>query len=307
MSNRNREGELFGGATETYPTPAWATRSLVASGVLPRKGHFVDAGAGMAEIPKAIEAAGHDKGIVWDLVELRKLPEAKASDPYLSSRHEEDFLAWTVEKLDPRIVPVMRFPYDVAISNPPFSKALEFVGAMLELAPLVVVLLPLPWYGGEERREFFEAHPPASLLVVPHRIQFVDPSKPAVCPRCEGSGEVTTRTKRTRANLKETLVPRGHCNACDRCHDELGTDEEPGPCRDGEQEPGRPAESKCKCGARYTTKIETCDRCDGARLVKASSPSIDHAWWVWNAYHQGPTVLRRLAPTPQSERSWGTK
>lgn len=50
-----------------------------------------------------------------------------------------------------------------------------------------------------------------------------------------------------------------------------------------------------------------CKRCDGKGAVRASSPSVDYAWFLWDSVRIKPTPatrVHRLRPTPLEERQW---
>lgn len=63
--------------------------------------------------------------------------------------------------------------WNVAITNPPYSLALEFVQAMLPLADHVVVLTRLNFLAGGVRREFFAKDMP-DVYVLPNRPSFTE-------------------------------------------------------------------------------------------------------------------------------------
>jgi hypothetical protein len=61
---------------------------------------------------------------------------------------------------------------DVVIGNPPYSRACEFIARACLVAPIVVYLLPLSFFGSASRETLFAAHPPARLFVLPNRPSF---------------------------------------------------------------------------------------------------------------------------------------
>jgi hypothetical protein len=61
--------------------------------------------------------------------------------------------------------------FDVAITNPPFSKALEMVQSAMVLAPVVIQLSRLSWLGTEERSGWLREHTP-SIYALPNRPSF---------------------------------------------------------------------------------------------------------------------------------------
>ncbi len=66
--------------------------------------------------------------------------------------------------------------YDLIISNPPYSHALEFVQHALTLAPLVCMLLRLPWLASQ-RRAAWHRENPAHVNVLPKRPSFTADGK----------------------------------------------------------------------------------------------------------------------------------
>lgn len=63
--------------------------------------------------------------------------------------------------------------YDLIITNPPFSLALEFLQKSLQEADTVVYLLRLNFLGSQERRAFWQANRPTHVLALSQRPCFV--------------------------------------------------------------------------------------------------------------------------------------
>lgn len=63
-------------------------------------------------------------------------------------------------------------PFDLAIGNPPYSLAMDFVQAPLKIADTVAMLLRLPWLASQGRADWLRAHTP-SVYVLPKRPEFV--------------------------------------------------------------------------------------------------------------------------------------
>lgn len=229
MSTKLRKAEAHGGAEESYATPKWVVDRLFdAIGfMLPRSGRWLEPAVGDWAIVDAIERRT-SSAIDWTCMDIRGTSRSDFVGDFL------DLAAVRFSNPTDR-----QWTFDAAITNPPFSLAEPFARRMIAIAPLAILLLPLPWLGGSERAPFFQEHPPAAIYLIPDRIQFIDPTIKTDCPRCNGS---------------------------------FGSDD--------------------------------CPRCKGKRSVSASSPSVDHAWYVWNAFHTGPTTIQRLAPTPLGERQW---
>lgn len=62
--------------------------------------------------------------------------------------------------------------YDLIITNPPFSLALEFLQKSLQEADTVCYLLRLNFLGSQKRRVFWQANRPSHVLVLPERPVF---------------------------------------------------------------------------------------------------------------------------------------
>ncbi len=253
---RRAKDKQLGGATESYSTPRWTTRRLLewmckydpnrleAAHVF--SGAWLEPAVGNLAIVDAVVEYAAELGIVrdedlrerrleWNWVGIDILPGVKGRsnlDAYYTST---DFLDWA-----PPLA-----PFRVGITNPPFSLAEEYIRLISALCDVAFMLLPLQFYASAEREDLFQLHPPAHILVVPDRIQFVDPTVELECPRCCGSGEPL--------------------------EGEFGV---------------------------------ACPKCRGSKIVKASSPMSEHAWFGWNRFHRGPAQIERLRTTPLPERKW---
>lgn len=138
-----------------YPTPAWCTRSLLA--VLDVKGKSVlEPCAGTGAIAEVLRAAGARVSCIE--IDQQRADECGAECG--------DFLALPA---DPLREPALRF--DLVITNPPFSLAMEFVERSMLWAPRVAMLLRLSWLASIKRAPFLRAHTP-SLYVLPKRPSF---------------------------------------------------------------------------------------------------------------------------------------
>lgn len=67
--------------------------------------------------------------------------------------------------------------YDLIITNPPFSLALEFLQKSLQEATTVVYLLRLNFLGSQKRRPFWQANRPSHVLVLSSRPCFTGDGK----------------------------------------------------------------------------------------------------------------------------------
>ncbi len=66
--------------------------------------------------------------------------------------------------------------YDLIVSNPPYAYALEFVQHALTLAPVVCMLLRLPWLAGQARAQW-QRENPSQVNVLPRRPSFTGDGK----------------------------------------------------------------------------------------------------------------------------------
>jgi hypothetical protein len=70
-------------------------------------------------------------------------------------------------------------PFDLIITNPPFSQALEFLQKSLAEADCVIYLLRLNFLGSRQRRQFWRDNPPTHLLALAERPVFAWTCRPA--------------------------------------------------------------------------------------------------------------------------------
>jgi len=159
MSSTNR-GTKGGGDAEFYPTPPWPTlRILERLAHLPG-GPWLEAGAGDGSIIRAVNAVRSD--VLWTAVELRA--ECRVTLAQTGADvHIAPFQRWAHRRIESAAARLARGerPFRVAMFNPPFSQALAFVQACLELCDYVVCLQRLPWIGDErERHSYFSTNMP---------------------------------------------------------------------------------------------------------------------------------------------------
>lgn len=157
MSSTSRGGQRS--PADYYATPAWCVHRLLESLQLPG-GHWLEFAAGEGAIVRAINEKRND--VAWWLVELREQCASRLKG--LGSCLVTNFLD----------VPPIHV--DVAISNPPFSIAMEMILHSLKFAPWVIHLLRLNFLGTEERNEFFHNNMP-DVYVIPNRVSFTADGK----------------------------------------------------------------------------------------------------------------------------------
>lgn len=155
MSATNRGSERV--ESDYYPTPAWCVHRLLDEVRLP-SGAWLEPCAGDGAIIRASRCVL--TGAQWAAMELRE--EMRAPLSGLCPTTIGDFLASDLGAAR----------YDVILTNPPYSLAMEFVQKSLAVSRVTAMLLRLNFLGSQERAAFFRAHPP-SVYVMPNRPSFV--------------------------------------------------------------------------------------------------------------------------------------
>lgn len=164
MTATNRGGERA--ADDFYRTPAWCVWRLLEV-VAPAEGLWLEPCAGDGAIVRAVESYPGERlpAHTWAVIEKRP-EEAAGLAALVGAEAVEcpgDFLASVeaVAKLRPRAL----------IMNPPYSQAMDFVQAAIEVAPFVAALLRLNWLASAERCDFLRATCP-DVYVIPNRPSF---------------------------------------------------------------------------------------------------------------------------------------
>lgn len=161
MSSKGRKRkDVVDSFSEYFPTPGWCVHRFIEKVQLP-KGTWFEPCAGSGDIIQGVKDIRKDP-IYWHANELRSECEdtLKKLANVVTIR---DFLQWPVEP-GPR-------QYDVIISNPPFSLAMDVIRKSLELADFVAMLLRLNFFGSAERTPFFKEFMP-DTYVIPERPSF---------------------------------------------------------------------------------------------------------------------------------------
>lgn len=159
MSATNRGGKRS--PADFYATPEWCVRRLLDAIDLPG-GEWLEPAAGDGAIIRA--TARPD--VNWSAWELRSEERAALCNALPKDRvHIEDFLeASAAGRLGNR-------RYSVAITNPPFRLAQDFIDSCLQCADQVVMLLRLNYLASKSRWDFMSGHTP-DVYVLPSRPSF---------------------------------------------------------------------------------------------------------------------------------------
>jgi len=159
MSSTNR-GSIRSLADE-YPTPQWCVERLLEAVTLPN-GQWLEPCAGSGEIIKVISRQNIKAR--WTAIEIS--PEYSKTLVEVVGQEGDvvitDFLQMPCSDI---------FKVDVAITNPPYSRVMDFVTKSMQLADWVIMLLRLNFLGSLKRAKFFHRHMP-DVYVLPNRPSF---------------------------------------------------------------------------------------------------------------------------------------
>ena len=167
MSSKGRNPSVFG---ENYETPKWAVRRLLEEIWLPT-GFWIEPCAGNGRIVQAVHE-DRPESIHFTTVEIR--PECKPNLPKGYRYCPVDFL----EDFDARKARMLTEGssyFNVAITNPPFSKSMEMLSKCLVIADYVVMLQRSNWLGGGShngKNEFLRGCMP-DVYPLPDRLRFL--------------------------------------------------------------------------------------------------------------------------------------
>ena len=136
---------------DSFYTPPWAYESLPIDWTRYKDG--LEPSMGDGRIFGFLE----DQGVKMDGRDL---------DWQSETNQDEDFLNW-----DGYV--------DLIMTNPPFSKALEFMVHGINRCKTMLLLLPLNYLGSQKRHKFYSVNPPDSLFVLSKRPSFTPDGKTA--------------------------------------------------------------------------------------------------------------------------------
>ncbi len=144
-----------------YETPSWAIRAICPWLPVGEGTRILDPGCGTGAILRAVGAYFPENeilGLEKDEARFRAC-EASTELPVMHG----DFFTY-------------REKHDLIISNPPYSHALEFVQHAMTLAPVVCMLLRLPWIASQ-RRAAWHRENLSHIHVLPKRPSFTADGK----------------------------------------------------------------------------------------------------------------------------------
>jgi hypothetical protein len=168
MSSTKRGGQRS--PSDNYPTPGWCLRRFLERFLLDHPdaldvGAWLEPGVGEGNLIRTANEwfKTEAKEPEWDVNELRE-----ECLPFLSGLGiREITISDFLENGD-----LASHPYDVVITNPPFSITMQFIEASLRLNTRYVIMLQrLNYIGTERRHAFMKANPP-DLYVLPNRPSF---------------------------------------------------------------------------------------------------------------------------------------
>jgi hypothetical protein len=159
-----KRGSSIRAAYDDYSSFRWNVDRLLEA-VDPPGGAWLEPCAGAGTIIEAVNAKRND--VTWAAVEIQAKYEAPLRKLIPSQPHVAvgDFLALPIE---PRPYPPL---FSVAITNPPFSLAQQFIEKCRKLAGVTAMLLRVNLLGSVERAEWLNSWYP-DVYVLPNRPNF---------------------------------------------------------------------------------------------------------------------------------------
>jgi hypothetical protein len=164
-------------ADDFYETPEWCVHALLKR--VPLRTHGLDwlepcygGGAIVRAVDAFYDARFGVKSPDWHVNDIQLCRVDDGPIPLsVLKRDKSDFLAWDeVDRL--RVSRRLTVPpYDVLLTNPPYTLAEEFIVQGLKFAKVVVMLLRLNFLGSQKRAMFFAEHFP-DVYVLPRRPSF---------------------------------------------------------------------------------------------------------------------------------------
>lgn len=178
--------EGVGDESDFYPTPHWVTRAILPH--LPPFWRVLDPCAGDGAMLDAIgeSRVEHRGGIRFSDINGVSLRGFELHEERAAAAVRKGY---QVDRRDSLSTVIDWGPFDLAILNPPYSLAEDFVRrAIFEAKPqraTVAALLRLGFLESRERVAFHREHP-ADVFIFASRPSFIDPQAWRPCPRCIG-------------------------------------------------------------------------------------------------------------------------
>lgn len=201
MSATNRGADRA--RLDYYPTPSWAVRRFLEAAPMPA-GRWVEPCAGDGAIIRAVSRAD----VEWTAIEIRR--ECRESLDASGATH-----VIIDDALHDGRRSVTRPRFEVMLTNPPFTLAMEFIEWGFRAANIVAVLLRLNFLASVRRNEFMRRHPP-DVFVLPDRPSFTGSGTdsieyawflwPSVRRRQHGRLAVLPATPRTERSRNDSIA-----------------------------------------------------------------------------------------------------
>jgi hypothetical protein len=155
---------------DNYPTPAWVVHRLLEEVALPN-GRWLEPGVGNGDIVRAVHQKMEGAQFTGFDIRHTKFMKAAELQPELG-----DYFVGNLLKPEGRLLDIASGEkFAVAIGNPPFRLAAEFIDFSLHYAHTVAMLLRLNYLGSDTRAAFMHRLCP-DVFVLPNRPSF-RPSK----------------------------------------------------------------------------------------------------------------------------------
>lgn len=158
MSSTNRGGKRS--KADFYETPSWVVDRLLDVGPMLPPGRWLEPGAGRGAIINAVNCKRND--VDWTAVEMQ-------------SRFCEDLVETGSRVLNAnflRVRPRRGQEFAVALGNPPYRLAEEFIRHALLFCDEVLFLLRLNFLESNKRQDFYETYGAPDVFVLPTRPSF---------------------------------------------------------------------------------------------------------------------------------------
>lgn len=182
-------------AHDGYSTPRWCVDRLLERVDLPG-GHWLEPAAGNGAIIGAVLDRRSD--VTWSAAEVQPECEKRLADYPLTALRIGDFLDVASNGFWPK--------YDVAITNPPFFFAKQFVQRCQPIAKIVVMLLRVNFLASEKRHEWLACDMP-DVYMLPNRPPFLGDGKTDATEYCWAIWYSAAKRRRGSIEMLELTTP----------------------------------------------------------------------------------------------------